>query len=575
MAVAALNVADAKKVRFQVDMTGRTVSANGVHVAGNFQKAAGASDNWKPNETRMLNTGTGNIYWVVVDIPAKARYEFKFINDNNWGAGEEQIPAISQVGSAANGGNNSNRWIYIDSLANDTTVLPAILFSGAAPRSKSALRFAVDLQKETAVSANGIYIAGNFQGSNGATGDWKPNETRMSNLFTNNKVYEYIAYVDTTAGVEWKYLNGNDWPFNENVPSACQKGGGNQNRFYQATGTSMALAKVCFAACAACPTAPTPKYTLRFQVDMSNSDCDGGFDSVTVAGAGARLTAFGAGLKLAEIGTSKIFALSVDSLDSGEVNFKFRAHKNGNTGWEGGDNRLYALTKNDTLPLTCFGSRVVGNCPPKPAPSNITFRVDMTKAAVTPDRIYVMGTFQTPNWQAGAIRMKPVTGYPGLFEATVNNVCPGSFQFKFVNGDSSVASNEEQFKDTADRGCVVGNGIGGFNRVYTRTSTAPVMMTYYYDSCVTSALSVKESSLNANDFKLYPNPAESYTTVEFNDQAVSHSVYVMDITGKVIQSYISESNKLVIPTAELHTGIYLIKATNTRNESITSKLIVR
>jgi hypothetical protein len=111
----------AKYVKFQVDMTGKTISANGLHVAGNFQGAAGATGDWKPSETTLTNGGSGDIYSVVVNIPANARYEYKFINDNNWGSGEESIPAINQVGSAINGGSNGNRWIYVDSLASDTT----------------------------------------------------------------------------------------------------------------------------------------------------------------------------------------------------------------------------------------------------------------------------------------------------------------------------------------------------------------------------------------------------------------------------------------------------------------------
>jgi hypothetical protein len=578
MAVATLGVVQAKKVKFQVDMTGQTISANGVHVAGNFQAAAGAPGDWSPGATALTNGGSGNIYSVVVDIPAGKYYEFKFINDNNWGAGEEQIPAISKVESAANGGSNGNRWIYIDSLANDTTVLPAIMFGGSAPAGKVAVRFAVDLQTQASVNPNGVYIAGNFQGANGASGDWKPNETRMSALFpmsaTNGKVFEYIAYIDTNSTIEFKYLNGNDWPFNESVPSACQVGGGNQNRTYTAGNTSMALAKVCFGACAACPTAPIPTYNLTFQIDMSNSDCDGGYDSVTVAGAGARLTAFGSGLTMHEVGTSKIFELSVDSLDSGEVEFKFRYHKNGNTNWEGGNNRIFALAANDTIDLTCFGSRTVGACPTKPAPSTITFKVDMTNE--TPSQVYLIGTFQTPNWQAGALRMSPSPGQPGVFEVTVNNVCPGNFNYKFMNGDSSVSSNEENFPDSTNRGCVEPSGVGGFNRIYTRTAATPVTLYYVYNTCtVGSNVGIHEVSLNQT-FKLYPNPAQSYTMIEFNDKSTTHNVVVMDIAGKVIQSYNDYSqNTLLINTDEMSKGIYFIKASNTRNESVTSKLIVR
>jgi hypothetical protein len=580
MAVASLGVVQAKKVKFQVDMTGQTISANGLHVAGNFQAAAGASGDWKPGETALSNGGSGNIYSVIVDIPAGTYYEFKFINDNNWGAGEESIPAICKVESPANGGSNGNRWFFVDSIAGstDTLFLAPILFGGSAPAGKIAVRFAVDLQTQPSVNAKGVYIAGNFQETNGASGEWKPNETRMSVLFplsvANGKVYEYIAYLDPTETIEFKYLNGNDWPFGESVPSACQVGGGNSNRTFTAASASTALPKICFSSCVGCPTAPIPTYSLTFQVDMSNSDCDGGFDSVTVAGAGPRLTSFGSGIKMMEIGTSKIFAITVDSLDSGEVNFKFRKHKNGNTGWEGGNNRILTLSAKDTVDLTCFGLRVVGNCTSKPAPSSITFKVDARNETI--DKIYLIGTFQTPNWKEGALRMSPTPGQPGVFEVTVNNICPGTFNYKFVNGDSSNAAFEENFPDTLNRGCVEPSGVGGWNRTYTRNAATPVTIYYVYNTCTAgSSVGISEVSLS-NTFKVFPNPAQSYTMVEFNDNVSLHNIVLMDIAGKTIQSYTDYTqNSLLINTDELSKGLYFIKASNTRNESVTSKLIVR
>lgn len=579
-ALAATSGLFAKKVKFQVDMTGKTISANGVHIAGNFQKAAGASDNWKPSETPMTNGGSGNIYSVVVDIPAKAVYEFKFINDNNWGPGEEAIPAISKVESVANGGQNGNRWIYIDSLANDTTVLPAILFGGDAPAGKIALRFAVDLQKETAVSANGVYIAGNFQDINGASGEWKPNETRMINLFSNNKVYEYIAYVGNTDGVEWKYLNGNAWgPAEEAIPTACQKGDGNSNRFFQAASTSTALPKICFSSCSACPSAPIPTYSYTFKVDMSNSDCDGGFDSVTVAGAGAKLTGFGAGLKMAQVGTTGVYELTVNDLDSGELNFKYRFHKNGNTGWEGGENRILPFSGNTVAELTCFGSRVVGNCPSKPAPSKLTFIADFTGAgAPAPaNKIYIISDFTKPQFQGGAIELIQIVGKPGVYSATVDSICPGKISFKFVNGDVANTANEEDFKDTTQRGCVEPNGVGGFNRTFVRTVATPVVISYQFNTCKAGFVpGTSVGEVLKNNVKLYPNPTNDYSVLAFNDNASSHNVAILDIAGKVVRTYNNyELSTLKIERNELKSGVYFVNVTNSNNQTATIKLMIQ
>lgn len=468
----------AKKVAFVVDMTGQTVGTTGVHVAGNFQ-------GWSPNTSRLFPVpGVPNHYGMIFEINSGQTIEFKIINGDGW-SGAEAVPDINKKGYVINNMSDDNRWMYIDSLKNDTTVIN-VKFASSAPTGKTAIRFTVDLQKESAVSSNGVYIAGNFQDINGASGEWKPNETRMSNLYSSNKIYEYIAYVETSDGVEWKYLNGNAWgPAEESIPSGCQKGGGNSNRFYQATSTSTALPKVCFSSCSACPAAPIPTFSYMFQVDMSNSDCDGGFDSVTVAGAGAKLTGFGAGLKMNKVGTSGIYALTVANLDSGEVNFKYRFHKNGNTNWEGGDNRILPLTKNDTTKITCFGSRVQGPCPSKPTPSKITFIVDFTGAGAPPpaSKIYLIGDFTKPQWQAGARELIQIVGKPGVYSVTIDSICPGKLSYKFTNGDVANKDNEENYSDTTQRACLEANGIGGFNRALVRTVATPITISYQWNKC--------------------------------------------------------------------------------------------
>jgi Secretion system C-terminal sorting domain len=390
-------------------------------------------------------------------------------------------------------------------------------------------------------------------------------------------VYEYIAYVDTTAGVEWKYLNGNDWPFNESVSSGCQKGGGNSNRFYQATGDSKALDKVCFGSCVACATAPIPTYAFTFQVDMSNSDCDGGFDSVTVAGAGAKLTGFGAGLKMNKVGTSGVYSLTVADLDSGEVNFKYRFHKNNNTNWEGGDNRILPLAKNDTAKITCFGSRVVGNCPSKPAPSKITFIVDFTKTTIPPaNKIYIMGDFTKPQWQAGAREMTQITGKPGVYSVVIDSICPGKLAYRFSNGDPNTAG--EGLNDSTVTPCVEPNGVGGFNRTYTRTVATDVTISKLWNSCSVGYMpgsGVSELANISNLVKLYPNPTSTFTVVEFNDAAKLHNVVMMDVTGRVVRTIENyDLSTLRIDREDLKQGVYMINITNNLNQSANVKLVI-
>ena len=558
----------AKKVAFVVDMTGQTVGAAGVHVAGNFQ-------GWSANTSRLFPVpGVPNNYGMLFDINAGQVIEFKIINGDAFSAAEA-VPDINRKGYVINNMSDDNRWMYIDSLKNDTTVIN-VKFASSAPTGKTAIRFTVDLQKESAVSSNGVYIAGNFQDINGASGEWKPNETRMSNLYSSNKIYEYIAYVGTTDMVEFKYLNGNDWPQNESVPSGCAQGG---NRYYQATSTSTALPKVCFGSCTACPAAPIPTFSYMFQVDMSNSNCDGGFDSVTVAGAGAKLTGFGAGLKMNQVGTTGVYELTVANLDSGEVNFKYRFHKNGNTNWEGGDNRILPLTKNDTTRLTCFGSRVVGACPSKPLPSNLTFIVDFTGAGAPPPaaKIFLIGDFTKPQWQAGAKELTQIVGKPGVYSVTIDSICPGKVSYKFTNGDAINQTNEENYSDTTQRTCVEANGVGGFNRTFVRTVATPVTISYQWNKCVAGFVpGTSVSEVLANNVKLYPNPTNDYSVLAFNDNATSHNVSIVDIAGKVVRTYSNyELATLKIERNELKAGIYFVNVVNSNNQTATMKLMIQ
>lgn len=549
----------AKKVAIVVDMTGQTVTAAGVHVAGNFQ-------GWNPSTSTLFPIpGQTGFFGNIFDINAGQVIEFKAINGDSWG-GAEGVPAICQKGHSLNGQSNDNRWMYIDSMANDTSIIN-IKYAASAPAGKYAVRFAVDLQKEASVSVNGVHLAGSIQG-------WNPAKTMMANLYNSNKIYEIILTADS-GSYQYKFINGNDWGFTESVPSTCGVGN-DKNREINVL-ADLAVNKVCFGMCVACPAAPIPTFALRFQVDMNSSNCDGGFDSVTVAGAGAKLTAFGAGLKMSQVGTSGIYALTVNDLDSGEAKFKFRFHKNGNTNWEGGPDRILALAKSDTVKLTCFGSRVEGPCPSKPATSKVTFVVDFTAAgAPTPaSKIYIIGDFTKPQWQAGAVEMTQIAGKPGIYSVTFDSICPGKVNYRFSNGDVSVGTNVEALNDSTTLPCTEPNGVGGFNRVYVRTVASPVTISYQFNKCAAGYTSVSEAAF-ASQVTLYPNPTNDYSVLAFNDRSNSHNVTILDLAGKTIRTYNNyELATLKIERNELKAGIYFVNVVNSDNQSATMKLMIQ
>jgi alpha-amylase len=240
----------AKKVKFAVDMTGQTVSSNGVHVTGDFQTAAGYSGgNWQSNTTTLTQEGTTNIYSVVVNIPAFKKYEYKFLNGDQF-YDTEYVPTNSRVGYDF----NDNRWIYVDSLANDTTSQGAILFSGNAPQGKKLLRVKVDLQNQSSVATAGVHVAGSFQ-------EWNPAKTRLYSF--DGTIYELIVFV-TSGTYQYKYYNGNTLATSETVPATCAT---SSNRSI-AVANDTALATVCFSACALCAATSISETELLESITM-------------------------------------------------------------------------------------------------------------------------------------------------------------------------------------------------------------------------------------------------------------------------------------------------------------------
>jgi hypothetical protein len=214
-------------------MTGWQVDSSGVCIVSDFQTLAGAAVDWEPGLTPLTqSTLDTNIYSILVNIPANRKYEFKFVNAQHW-YGVEFVPEESRVIYNF----NDNRWFYLDSLADDTTLLGAIPFSGNAPVGKKLLRFRVNMRNEI-VSNNNVHIVGDFQ-------NWNYAATTMYSF--DGQMYEYIAYVDS-GNQFYRFVNGNTMANAETVPLPCVT---NNSRVYWAE-MDIIMNTVCFGACTEC-----------------------------------------------------------------------------------------------------------------------------------------------------------------------------------------------------------------------------------------------------------------------------------------------------------------------------------
>lgn len=230
-------VANAKMVKFSVDMTDWDINPNGIHVAGDFQALAGfPGGDWQPNTTLLEKEPGTDIYSITIDIPAFRKYEYKFINGSEWYE-VEFVPEESRVGYMF----NDNRWVYIDSTSSDITHLPAIMFSGNAPAGYKLLRFKVDMSHEPSVNPAGVHVAGEFL-LNGP-------ETGYMYSFDNIN-YEYITFIkEEDEEVEYRFANGITMADLENISGDCTNEHGNR---FVSVPEDLMLDPVCYAYCTPC-----------------------------------------------------------------------------------------------------------------------------------------------------------------------------------------------------------------------------------------------------------------------------------------------------------------------------------
>ncbi|TGE28141.1 alpha-amylase family glycosyl hydrolase [Hymenobacter metallicola] len=234
--------ARAVQLTFRVDMRQQTVAASGVHVAGNFQAAAGFGADWNPATTQLTDADNDRIYEVTVNVPAGI-YLYKFVNGNAWG-GAELPPASCGV---ADGGGNVNRQVTLGSTA---LRLPAVAFGGC----PTLVTFQVNMRGQTVPRA-GVHVMGNFQTLAGYAGNWDPTSIALTDT-NGDEIYEAQVALPAPGRFLYRFVNGTTAADTETVPAACGlddgTGTGARARVYEATAASNTAPAVCFSTCQTC-----------------------------------------------------------------------------------------------------------------------------------------------------------------------------------------------------------------------------------------------------------------------------------------------------------------------------------
>jgi hypothetical protein len=321
---------------------------------------------------------------------------------------------------------------------------------------QTAVTFTVDITGAGLTpSANGVHIAGNFadpnyDGSviNSSYTNWSPSAMAMTD--NGNGTFSITLNL-LPEHYEFKFVNGNDWTYVEDVPNICQvELNGNDNRVIE-VGANAINYSACYASCSLCGTS-----AVLVRVDMSTIDADGDgitgeagedFDPANLHVAGnfadpnydnlienATYANWDPGfISLNDMGNGVygvLLQLSPATYDYKFVNgnsWGFEEGANG-TCFVGGNRQVVVDQPNVITEAFCFGT-----CASCIMPTMVTFRVNMSDQSVSPNGVHIAGSFQ--GWDPGAAdwAMSPVGN--NIYEL-VKEVPFGTYEFKFINGNA-------------------------------------------------------------------------------------------------------------------------------------------
>jgi hypothetical protein len=215
----------------------------------------------------------------------------------------------------------------------------------------------------------------------------------------------------------------------------------------------------------------------------------------------------------------------------------------GNPNGLGGYNRIFTVGNNDVILNTvCFSECAGCNTG---ADIAVTFQVDMSEVTtLSPNGVHLVGSFQ--NYDPAATPM--VDQGNGIYSVQLP-IPSGSFLFyRFINGNTNTEAETVPFT------CGVLNNGGYYERVFqldTAVTTLPLVCFSACEACGNDVSNLEEN----NTLEIYPNPAQSYFTIQFEDKI--NSILIQDMQGRILlQQNGMHTNSMTIPVDSWESGIY-------------------
>ena len=533
---------DSVSVTFLVNMMNVTVDPNGVHLAGNLQ-------GWSPSTTEMTDLDADGIYEVILHAPVNSQLLFKFINGNDWPQAEI-VPASC---GADDGFGNYNRQL---SVPTTDVVYGPICFAECADCNGGGgdgveVTFQVNMANQT-VSSAGVHVAGSMQG-------WDPAGTAMSDA-DGDGVYSVTLNVPVNSQINYKFINGSDWPAAELVPGACgvADGFGGFNRQYSTGNSAVNLPIVCFGECADCGSSVNVDVT--FNVNMSNQ---------TVSPLGVHLAGNLQGwdptaTEMLDIDGDGIYSVTLSVMANTNIVYKFI---NGND-WPaselvpaecglddgfGAFNRTFPVASSDiNIQTVCFSGCT--DCS-STGLVDVTFRVNIANIYLDSAGAYIAGSFNA--FAPIAMMAESDSVYAYTATVAVNSL----IQFKFLNGSTGW--------ETVPFECGVDDLQGGYNRQISVDESNIQLNPICFATCTDcGTVNVDDDRVESPLITIYPNPTNGIIWIR-REIGTTDKITLTDFMGRIVYSSLINGNLRRIEINQLPDGIYHLQV----GESYTFKVV--
>lgn len=171
--------------------------------------------------------------------------------------------------------------------------------------------------------------------------------------------------------------------------------------------------------------------------------------------------------------------------------------------------------------------------------------------------------------------------YPGTCNITNCKICSNNIYNVMMNGNQNQNLSNNCWCSTDSTTIAAKIRDGYDNAIYGLVDFTPFnicdttgMVNNYV--CYDSSAVYNPIIVNKHEFKIYPNPFNNYTTLEFkNSNKENHNLTIYDYQGKIVQTINNiTTDKIIIERNELVNGLYLFKLNADEKLIAKGKLII-